>query len=121
MMVGANRVISPYVTSGRRMAAMAIQPEVVDFLEQFNQPLDDIGLELGKVEVMPQSELDQSSLAQIDLRRRSGAMVLAVYTSAGVVFNPDAHMQLQSGQRLMVLGSRQQLIKLKEMAAGTQS
>jgi len=121
MMVGANRVISPYVTSGRRMAAMAMQPEVVDFLEQFNQPLDEIGLELGKVEVTPNCELDQHSLAEVDLRRRSGAMVLAVYTSDGVVFNPDAHMQLESGQRLMVLGSRQQLIKLKEMAAGAKS
>ena len=116
-MVGANRVISLYVTSGRRMAAMALQPEVVDFLEHFNsQPLDDIGLELGKVEVVPGSELDNRSLAQAEIRGRSGAMVLAVYTQSGVVFNPDAQMQLEAGQRLMVLGSREQLSRLKEMA-----
>jgi len=116
-MVGADRVISPYVTSGRRMAAMAMQPEVVDFLEHFNQPLDEIGLELGKVEIIEGSLLDNNTLARAEIRRRSGAMVLAVYTAAGVVFNPDAEMELKAGQRLMVLGSQQQLLRLKEMAA----
>ncbi len=116
-MVGADRVISPYVTSGRRMAAMAMQPEVFDFLEHFNQPLEEIGLELGKVEVESGSELDGSSLARAEIRRRSGAMILAIYTAAGVVFNPDAEMTLQAGQRLMVLGSRDQLDRLKNMAA----
>jgi voltage-gated potassium channel len=30
---GANRVVSPYVTSGRRMALLALRPHVVDLLE----------------------------------------------------------------------------------------
>ncbi|MCA1836456.1 MAG: NAD-binding protein [Actinobacteria bacterium] len=30
---GANRVVSPYATSGRRMALIALRPEVVDFFD----------------------------------------------------------------------------------------
>jgi voltage-gated potassium channel len=117
-MVGADRVVSPYVTSGRRMAAMATHPEVVEFLEHFTSPLEGIELELGSVMVEASSELEGKSLAEADLRRRCGAMVIAVRRETGMKFNPDAGTRLERGQKLMVLGTRDQLSKLEQMARG---
>jgi voltage-gated potassium channel len=115
-MVGADRVVSPYVTSGRRMAAMALHPEVVDFLDYFTQPLQEFELELSTVEVAAGSELDGTSLKQADLRRRSGAMVLAVRSGGKTLFNPEAEMVLEGGMRLMVLGRQDQVRRLEEIA-----
>ena len=47
------------------------------------------------------TSVNGKSLAEADLRRRSGAMVIAVRGETGMRFNPDAGTQLEPGQKLM--------------------
>lgn len=130
---GANQVVSPYVAGGRTMAATATRPLAVDFMdllagsdcevEEFQ--LSDDPTQLG--------HLNGRSLAELDLRGRSGALVLAIrmpapavvnpYTYRGtnygssptLVANPGGEMKLAPGQLMVVLGSKQQLSRFQAL------
>jgi voltage-gated potassium channel len=109
MRAGANRVISPYTLSGRRMANVALRPHVVDFLditaetEMIEQTIEEVVVEEGSIIV------DQT-IGQVDLRRRTGANILALHLATGEwVGNPTAATMLEPGTRLILLGNRDQL------------
>jgi voltage-gated potassium channel len=72
--------------------------------------------------------IDGASLAELELGRRSGAMVLAVRhpvdgipnpwreSEAGRLFaNPGGHVRLGAGQLLVVLGSKEQLRRFADL------
>ena len=125
---GADQVVSPYVAGGRTMAATALRPLAVTFMEllagtdceveEFR--LSDDPLKLGA--------LNGRSLTELELRRRTGALVLAIrnpepdllnpYTYRGsnynpgepnLIANPGGEVTLAPGQLLVVMGSQQQL------------
>jgi voltage-gated potassium channel len=133
-LAGADQVVSPYVAGGRTMAATALRPLALNFMdllagsdcevEEFQ--LSDDPARLG--------ELNGRSLAELQLGRRSGALVLAIrqpepavanpYTYRGVrvdadaprlVANPGGNVQLAPGQLLVVLGSKDQLTRFSEL------
>ncbi|MEO1622181.1 MAG: potassium channel family protein, partial [Cyanobacteria bacterium J06632_3] len=73
--VGANTVISPYLTGGKRMAAAALRPQVMDFMD---------GLFSGKDRVYYMEEflldplvcnLIGQTLRESDLRKRTGVLI----------------------------------------------
>lgn len=106
---GANRVTSPYSLSGRRMANLALRPHVVDFLDitartnVLDQSLEEIVIEDGAI-------IANKTIGQIDLRRRAGANILAIYDANGILMsNPSATTILEPGTRLILLGSNDQL------------
>lgn len=106
---GANRVTSPYSLSGRRMANLALRPHVVDFLDitakanVLDQSLEEIVIEEGAI-------IANKTIGQIDLRRRAGANILAIYDANGILLsNPSATTILEPGTRLILLGSNDQL------------
>lgn len=106
---GANSVISPYVTSGRRMALLAVRPHVVDFLELTLHGTPDCRLE--EVLVDPGSRLVGRSLREacqdalpLLLRRPDGRLVP----------NPAPTSTLQAGDVLVVFGDPGALQHLEE-------
>lgn len=106
---GANRVISPYVLSGRRMADLAVRPHVVDFLD-LTSAFSEIEQALSEVIVEEGSIIVNQTIGQVDLRRRTGANILALFLPTGEwVSNPTASTLLEPGTRLIVLGNNDQL------------
>lgn len=106
---GANRVISPYVLSGRRMADLAVRPHVVDFLD-LTSASSEIEQALSEVIVDEGSIIVNQTIGQVDLRRRTGANILALFLPNGEwVSNPTASTLLEPGTRLIVLGNNDQL------------
>lgn len=106
---GADRVTSPYILSGRRMATLALRPHVVDFLDitskshMLDQSLEEVVIEEGAI-------IANKTIGQIDLRRRAGANILAIYDANGqIISNPTATTTLEPGTRLIVLGTSDQL------------
>lgn len=106
---GADRVTSPYILSGRRMATLALRPHVVDFLDitskshMLDQSLEEVIIEDGAI-------IANKTIGQIDLRRRAGANILAIYDANGqIISNPTATTTLEPGTRLIVLGTSDQL------------
>ena len=100
---GANRVVSPYTTSGIRMAALAMQPAVVDVLDIVAGGTTTTIEEL----VVPADAGDRLTAATL---RRSGATLLAVRSAEGAlqVGPPDSH-GLRADDVVVAMGTREQL------------
>ena len=54
-------------------------------------------------------EIRGRSLSELELGRRSGAMVLAIRERGTLIANPGGDTQMAPGQLLIVLGSKTQL------------
>lgn len=96
---GANKVVSPYVTSGRRMASLAVRPNVVDFLDISRAGQPDLRLE--EVVISEGSPLVGRSLHELPgppvpllLKRHDGQLIA----------NPPLQVRLEQGDTLVVYG-----------------
>jgi voltage-gated potassium channel len=115
---GATHVISPYTLGGRRIATQLLYPSVTDFLDVVMHSAD-LELRLEEIEVAGGSELDDKTVAEVDVRRRAGANVLALVRRDGeqrsVVNNPPATLRIRPGDVLIALGNRDQLRALAKL------
>ena len=101
---GADRVVSPYTISGNRMAALALQPAVVDVL--------DLVLAEGGVISVEELEVPEGLTTTVragDLGR-TGATVLAVRAAGGALsVGPSGEAALAPGALVVAMGTREQL------------
>lgn len=110
---GANRVISPYILGGRRMAALITKPQVIDFLDMVLHN-DQFDINIGHVVVAPDSPAVDKALNDLDLRSECGVTVLAVRDRNGTHVDTNPELVLKAGDELILLGSLQQLQKATE-------
>lgn len=114
-MAGANRVMSPYVLGGRRMAAAVLRPNVLDFLELAFHT-DDVQLMVEELQVSPKARMSNKTLGFCDIRSEIGASVLAVKKVSGqTISNPSADVLIEEGDVLIVLGNPDQLILAQKL------
>ena len=104
---GATHVVSPYVTSGRRMANLAIRPHVVEFFDvaRAGQP----GLRLEELEIIEGSPLVGRTLQQLS---GSAVPLLVRHRDGQLIANPARELQLQVGDVLVVSGQASDLTPL---------
>jgi len=98
---GANRVISPYVTSGRHMAVLAMHPEVTDYLDVEGSAG---ALRLEQLVIEPSSPLAGQTLGQV-----CGDAVPVLLRRAGgeTVTNPSLDERVAEGDLLVAYGEIQ--------------
>lgn len=106
---GADRVVNPYHLGGLRLAHLLAKPAVVDFLDVSLGPTGIDQLVLEQVLITEGNPLVGQTLAETDLRRRSGIGVVALRRGGQLIPNPEASTRLASGDILVVLGARPQL------------
>lgn len=112
---GADRVLTPNVIGGRRMATMVLHPTVSDYLDLVSHGS---GLEyrLQEVTVSEGSATAGKTLADSRLREQTGVYVLAVrHGEGGIDANPAATRRIEPGDRLVVLGTAEQVARLSRM------
>ncbi len=106
---GADAVVSPYITGGRRLAAAALRPQVMDFVD---------GILTGseKSFYLEDFLLDKNcpylnqSLIQARLRGKSGALVLAIRRHDGeLIAGPTGETLMELGDSLICMGTAEQL------------
>jgi len=113
---GASRVVTPYQIGGQRMAAAAIQPTIVDFLDVAMHG-DEVSLALDEVHVRVTSPLIGKTLADSGIRQQSGAVIVAIKPLDGKLnSNPAPATLLAVGDTLIALGTVQQLKDLDALA-----
>ena len=113
---GANRVVNPQRIGGARMAALAMQPHVAEFLDVVMHD-GDLEFRLEEIEVPEGSELAGRSLRQAQIRDRTGALVLALRSSEGTfTTNPTPETEMAPGQILIAIGTEEQLCALEKVA-----
>lgn len=112
---GANRVISPYFISGRRMAALAVRPIASDFLDMVMHG-EHLEFSLHEFSISDRSPLVNKSIAEAEIRQKSGATILAIRKADGA-FNlqPLAGSRIEKGDILVVIGTEDQLELLEKM------
>lgn len=113
---GADAVVSPYITGGKRMAAAALRPQVMDFV-------DGILTSVDRTLYMEEFRLDPDvcpcvgqTLREARLRSQSGALVLAIRRTDGTLIGgPTADTELMPGDLLICMGTAEQLRSLNQI------
>lgn len=106
---GANRVISPYFIAGKRIASMVTKPIGMDFLDTvlYSEHLE---VEMREYNVGEQSHLLNKSLAEVQIRQKSGAFIVAIRKADGSFnFQPVAESKIEVGDILVAIGTPKQL------------
>lgn len=112
---GADRVMSPYILGGRRMAWAVLRPTVVDFLESamYSESLE---IEIGQVQVTPKSDFAGKTIRESDIRGKSGATIIAVKGKAGaLITSPSPDTEIHEGDILVAIGTPAQLESLEKL------
>ena len=106
---GADRVITPNVIGGRRMANLVMHPFVSDYLDLVTHG-HEVEFRLQDVELPAGSPLIGKSIREGMVRDRYGTYILAVRHPDGTVdTNPSMDTIMLSGSVLVVIGTPQQI------------
>jgi voltage-gated potassium channel len=114
---GASHVLSPHTISGRRIARLLLHPSIIDFLEVVMHS-GKLELVLEECRVREGSDLHGKTVAEANVRQRTGANVLAVkrQEQGAILTNPPSEMQFEPGEIIIALGTHEQLQRLSELA-----
>ncbi len=113
---GADRVVNPQLIGGSRVAALTLQPHVVEFVDVVMHEAN-MEFRLEEIEVPDRSVLVGRSIREAGIRDRTGAMVLGVREVDGTfVANPPPDTPVCAGQVLIAIGTPDQLAGLRKVA-----
>jgi voltage-gated potassium channel len=116
---GANRTIYPYAVGGRRLASLATQPLIVDFLDIVTRGEKGIEFRLEEFRVPKESPLANRTIGELKIGDKTGAMILAILSSGGKFdTTPSAQDTIRSGDTLIGLGAQDQVARLETLLAG---
>ncbi len=108
-LAGANAVVSPYVAAGRTMAASALRPIAVDFIDL----LAGSDCEIDEFKLTDNLEklknFTKQTKEHINIKKLGGAQLLATKVSGILTSNPKDNISLSPGMVLIYLGSQEQL------------
>jgi voltage-gated potassium channel len=113
---GADAVVSPYITGGKRLAAAALRPQVMDFV-------DGIIAGSNSSYYMEEFLIDSAAcpfvnqtLRDAKLRSQSGALVLAIRRFDGnLIAGPDGDTPILERDALICMGTADQLRTLNKI------
>jgi voltage-gated potassium channel len=111
---GANTVISPYATAGRRIAQMLAHPNVISFLDGILE-FGDHQMRLEEFIIGEKSPLAGLSLQEAKLK----VAVLAVtHPDQTLLSHPNADTKLLPGAAIIAMGVDQELKKMADLVKG---
>jgi voltage-gated potassium channel len=113
---GADIVFAPYTHAGHQLAQALLRPHVFQFLDFTTKGMGlDVAME--QVKVADSSEFAAKTLQQVQIRRDTGVIVLAIRRASGeMLFNPPADAAIGGGDYLIVMGRPEGLRKLETLA-----
>jgi voltage-gated potassium channel len=117
-LAGANNIIMPDKLGGAHMASLVMKPDVMEFVDYITgQGSDNIRLE--EITFANLSEAYQNkTIRDLEVRNRSGANIIGFKTAQGeYIINPSADTKIIPDAKLFVLGTTEQIVKLKELFA----
>jgi voltage-gated potassium channel len=117
-LAGADRIVSPQMVGAHRLAALAAEPRLDEFVDVIlhGKLLE---LRIEGFEISERSVLSGRLIRDSDIRQLSGAQVLAIESPNGdIVFNPAPDQMIRPGHTLIAIGSSEQVEQLRVIAAG---
>ena len=115
-LAGADRVVTPAVVGAARMASMAEESDLAEFIDlRFHGSLLELQVEECKLDGT--SGLVGHTLATSGIREGSGALVVAVVTAAGEqIVNPPPDHVIRLGQTIIAIGTSEQMSRFRELS-----
>lgn len=113
---GADAVVSPYITGGKRLAAAALRPQVMDFVDGIitgsnrSYYLEEFLIDSQHCPYVGQS------LREAQLRSQTGALVLAIRRIDGnLIAGPTGETKILEQDALICMGTAEQLRDLNKI------
>lgn len=115
-MAGVNNVIMPEKVGGSHMASLVTKPDLVDFLRHISFKGDhETNLEEIICSELPEDK-KTTSINNLNIRSQSGANIIGFKTPEGkYIINPSADTRMVPNSKLFVLGTPDQIEKMKEI------
>ncbi len=113
---GALRVISPYLIGGSRVVQAVLRPHVLDFLELATRR-EHLELNIEEVHIAAGSQLANKTIETCEIDPRGLITVAIKHVDGRMEFNPPGSTSLRPSEVLIVLGRRQDLDHIAELAA----
>lgn len=112
---GADRVVQPYVTAGREIAALVLKPQVVAFIDSITSTGGG-DLQYEEIEVAAASGQAGKSIRTLRIRHETGAVIVAMRRRDGAFdTTPDPDTVLEVGDVMIAAGSSDELRALEEL------
>lgn len=113
---GATNVIMPDKLGGAHMASLVVTPDLVEFVDRLTiAGTTNANLEEISVNSLPNEYLSKTIL-DLDLRKKTGCNVIGFKTKEGeYLINPDAKTKLENDTHLIVLGNKEEILKLRDL------
>ncbi len=117
---GADKVISPYIIGGERMALAVLKPNVLDFIEIAVGGKGKKGvLRMEEIVVSEKSKLVGKTIMESQIREITGSIIIAVKKADGTMeFNPKPKYKVAADDVFIALGSTEHLTLLEDIAYG---
>ncbi len=112
LLAGADRVVAPQVVGALRLASMAVQPDVADFIDLMVEGRV-VEFRVEQFVVANSSPAVGSTLAQSQIRTQTGTLVLAVQEGGRLALNPGSDFVIKPGQILYGIGTQEQVDRLR--------
>ncbi|NLC55504.1 MAG: hypothetical protein GX774_01540 [Armatimonadetes bacterium] len=117
---GADRVISPYILGGRRMAAAVMKPGVMDFVDLVLHD-DSVDTDIVDVAVTAGSPAANKTLGELNLWQAYGVTVLALkHPGEELAAAPSPEVVLREGTELILMGRASQIAEASRVLTNNQ-
>ena len=117
LQVGADRALNPYEIAGSRMASLATQPHVADFVDVVVHD-GDFGAKLREIRLTEGCDFIGRTIDDLAIRKETGAVVLAVRDSAARFHTDDVTARrFTEGDVIVAIGSDEALDRLADRVA----
>jgi voltage-gated potassium channel len=109
--IGANRVITPYELSCRRIVNTVMRPNVVEFLDVMTYSAK-MSLSVEEITIQPDSPFAGKQIKDSGLRQKYNIIVIAVKRKEEMFFNPSPNQEILPGDILILVGDRDKLLSI---------
>ena len=112
---GADNVVTPYGIGGKQMATLMLKPLVSNYLEVVTGG-GELEFRMEELELTGECCVIGPSIEELEVRKRTGATILAVRRASGAFdTNPAPDSHLFTGDRIIAIGTPAQITKLEEL------
>ena len=110
---GANNIIMPDKIGGAHMASLVINPDVREFIDLVTGQSGS-SIHIEEMALKDLSHYHGSTIRELNIRHTTGVNVVGLKHEDGTyLINPEVDTQLNLGMKLILLGTKEQMKRLK--------
>jgi len=114
---GADRVVSPQIIGGRRMAIMALKPSISDFFDTLMQT-EEAEINLAEIEIKPKSRINGLTISKAGNKYGIDALIISVLKKGEKISVDKAsgNTLIKVGYKLIAIGTAEQIKQLENLS-----